>query len=279
MMDVYNLTSIATTILRQMIITPINDSITFIVASYNDSELIRSTIESIQKNMYSQDRLIIVDGASTDGTLTILDELARTTNQISFISEPDTGIYDAWNKALTTLSTDWASFIGCGDKLLENFRVNIDDVLKKNSTSNFIHFNGSFYKISNSSQKSITTRTVGKPLEKKHFKNRMRICHVGALHHKSLFKPGHFSTEYVSVSDYLFLLERLTILKPFYINCILVHIESTGVSQNSLFPIKEEFKMKNNLNNYSKFNLYKKLMLTSARHYFFKLYDYISYLK
>jgi glycosyltransferase len=58
-------------------------------------------LNSIAQQTYTHREHVVVDGASTDGTVDIINQ---QTNQItSFITEPDKGIYDALNKGLKTL--------------------------------------------------------------------------------------------------------------------------------------------------------------------------------
>lgn len=58
---------------------------------------------------------LIYDGASTDGTVELLKELAKTTPGVRIVSEKDTGIYNALNKGLRDASGDWFYVLGCDD--------------------------------------------------------------------------------------------------------------------------------------------------------------------
>ena len=61
---------------------------------------------------YSNIEYIVVDGASTDGTIEILDKYK---SKIKYISEPDKGIYDAMNKGLKMATGEWVLFRNSGD--------------------------------------------------------------------------------------------------------------------------------------------------------------------
>ena len=73
-------------------------TVSIITVVYNGADTIVEAIESVLGQSYSAIEYIIIDGASTDGTADIIhsygDRIAR------FISEPDTGIYDAMNKGI-----------------------------------------------------------------------------------------------------------------------------------------------------------------------------------
>jgi len=58
---------------------------------------------------------IMVDGASTDGTLELLQELAKEYPSLKIISGPDTGIYNALNKGLKAAEGEWFYVLGCDD--------------------------------------------------------------------------------------------------------------------------------------------------------------------
>jgi glycosyltransferase involved in cell wall biosynthesis len=66
--------------------------------------------------MCIRDRWIIADGGSKDGTVELLKQ---NEDCISFwFSEPDRGIYDAWNKASSFIRGDWVLFLGAGDEFI-----------------------------------------------------------------------------------------------------------------------------------------------------------------
>jgi len=62
---------------------------------------------------YNNIQWIIADGASTDGTVEVIKESKKIVS--NWFSEPDRGIYDAWNKACRLIDGDWVLFLGAGD--------------------------------------------------------------------------------------------------------------------------------------------------------------------
>ncbi|RPJ79768.1 MAG: glycosyltransferase [Alphaproteobacteria bacterium] len=89
--------------------------ITVIVAVYNGAKTLQRCIDSVSNQTYPYKELIVIDGGSTDGTVDIL--LANNDKITYWKSEPDNGIYDAWNKALDYVSGDWIYFLGSDDYL------------------------------------------------------------------------------------------------------------------------------------------------------------------
>lgn len=86
-----------------------------IVATLNSSRFLARTLGSVLSQTYGEYEIIVQDGGSSDGAQEILDRFAK---RVDWRSEPDSGIYDAWNKALERASGDWAVFLGDDDFLI-----------------------------------------------------------------------------------------------------------------------------------------------------------------
>lgn len=91
--------------------------ITIITSTYNVVRDLHWTVNSIRSQTYPNVQWIVADGASQDGTVELLKQNSDVIDY--WFSEPDTGIYDAWNKALEYIQGDWVQFIGAGDALFE----------------------------------------------------------------------------------------------------------------------------------------------------------------
>ncbi|MDE6276559.1 MAG: glycosyltransferase [Muribaculaceae bacterium] len=94
--------------------------LSIITVCYNAADTIRPTLESVDRQELSDSRSdsyehLIIDGASTDGTL---DIVADTKNPRRYImSEPDGGIYLAMNKGLSQAHGEYVMFLNAGDRL------------------------------------------------------------------------------------------------------------------------------------------------------------------
>ncbi len=87
--------------------------ISVITAVYNDAETIEDTITSVAGQTYPNVEHIIVDGMSTDNTLSIVD---RHRSDIAVvISEKDSGIYDAMNKGIAAATGDVVGILNADD--------------------------------------------------------------------------------------------------------------------------------------------------------------------
>ena len=89
-----------------------------ITVCYNTQATIEDTIQSVIAQTYHHVEYIIVDGASKDRTLSIIN---RYRDRIAtVVSEPDKGLYDAMNKGLRLATGDYVCFLNAGDSFHED---------------------------------------------------------------------------------------------------------------------------------------------------------------
>lgn len=101
--------------------------LSIITINYNNSEGLRKTMESVLSQTYKDFEYVVVDGASTDSSMDIIRASALQVEglEITWISEPDKGIYNAMNKGIRMASGEYLLFLNSGDFLIG------EDVLKK----------------------------------------------------------------------------------------------------------------------------------------------------
>jgi len=90
-------------------------TLSVITIVYNNVQDIERTIQSVVQQTYPHIEYIIIDGASTDGTLQVIASYRNHIRQL--ISEPDAGIYDAMNKGLRLAKGDYVLFMNSGDEI------------------------------------------------------------------------------------------------------------------------------------------------------------------
>jgi glycosyltransferase involved in cell wall biosynthesis len=97
--------------------------ITYVTITYNAAKVLQRTLDSVLQQDYLDIVHLIIDGASTDDTLKLVDDYIARSNaaenghRIQVTSEPDKGIYDAMNKGLRSLDGDYVCFLNAGDFL------------------------------------------------------------------------------------------------------------------------------------------------------------------
>jgi glycosyltransferase involved in cell wall biosynthesis len=98
-------------------------TITYVTITYNAAQVLQRTLDSVLQQDYPDIVHLIIDGASTDGTIQLIDDYVQRSNaadnghRVQVTSEPDHGIYDAMNKGLRSLDGDYVCFLNAGDFL------------------------------------------------------------------------------------------------------------------------------------------------------------------
>ena len=94
---------------------------TYVTITYNAADVLQRTLDSVLSQDYPEIVHLIIDGASTDTTLQLVDAYIQQSNasenghRVQVISEPDKGIYDAMNKGLRSLDGDYVCFLVDGE--------------------------------------------------------------------------------------------------------------------------------------------------------------------
>jgi glycosyltransferase involved in cell wall biosynthesis len=216
----------------------IKPKISIITASYNSEKTIKESMESVLNQSYQDIEYIVIDGNSSDSTVTLLKEAEILFDgKMKWISEKDSGIYDAWNKGVKMASGDWILFLGTDDFLTQDALTKYVEVLQKNPTANFISSRCTLITVNKT-----PLRTYGKGWSSEMNKYCV-IAHVASLHHKSLFaSKGVFNDKFKISGDYDFLLRCRDIIKPYFINYISAYVQEGGISAQNIWKISKERK-------------------------------------
>lgn len=98
-------------------------TLTYVTITYHAEAVLQRTLDSVLCQDYPHIVHLIIDGASTDGTLAMVQAYVSRSNaagnghSVQVTSEPDHGIYDAMNKGLRSLDGDYVCFLNAGDTL------------------------------------------------------------------------------------------------------------------------------------------------------------------
>ena len=223
--------------------------ITIITVSFNCEKTIKDTIESVLNQTYNNIEYIIVDGNSKDKTVSIIQSYEQKFKEINinyiWISEKDTGIYNAFNKGLQLAKGNWISFIGADDVLKDH--VTIENIVPYliNAKKNNIRF--VYGKIEHVNSNNDLIETLGNPWQKqkKKFLDIMNVGHSGSFNHRSLFsEQGKFDESFKIAGDYEFLLREFKnqLKEAFFINKVIIVMKEGGISSsltNRLTLVKE----------------------------------------
>ncbi len=122
--------------------------VTLILTSYNSRNNLIGTLDSILTQTYNNIEIVIIDGASTDGTTDIIKKFASDNRErfaIKWISEPDNGIYDAMNKGYLFSTGDVIAFFNDKfllDNAVEMMVAAIEETQSDGAHANLIYATG-----------------------------------------------------------------------------------------------------------------------------------------
>lgn len=208
--------------------------ISVIIATYNAAAFLEAALDSVLAQTYRNFELIVIDGGSEDETLAILERyrphLAYT------LSEPDQGIYDAWNKGLAVAKGDWITFLGADDTFLPDAFMHYVRFIK-NSSEPFDVITSKGWLLKRESD--VVLSRVGYPWEWKGFRRRMTIAHPGAFHARRFFDQyGTFDIRYKIAADFELLLRPRHHLRAGFLDVHTVRIREGGMSDS--FKVRPE---------------------------------------
>lgn len=200
-----------------------------ITISYNSAHYIEKTIESIFAQTCTDFELIIIDGASTDNTIEIVNKYKDRIAKV--VSEPDNGIASAFNKGVKLARGEWINFMNSGDCFMDQdtlsfVKKKIEDYGQENpiitgyEVSYQHNFRYPFYPARNDM----------------HLFHRARLAHQGTFMRSDLFeKYGFFSEEHLITVDYEWHLRVLKNEKLKFLDKDICDFDVTGVSNTKYF--------------------------------------------
>jgi len=114
-----------------------NPLVSIVVPSYNQGAFVRQTIESCLEQDYRPIEIIVMDGASTDNTVEVLESFGDIP-ELNWISEPDDGVVDAVNKGLKKATGEIAAIQSSDDYYLPGCFSQVVDAFQKNSDAGLV---------------------------------------------------------------------------------------------------------------------------------------------
>ncbi len=211
-------------------------TITIITICFNNLQELITTCTSVDKQLQKPNEHWIIDGSKNEQ---IKNYLTTTPQPIyrKWLSEPDKGIADAFNKGIKNASGDFIQFLNSGDVLYNEKVISIvQSTLQQNPTSKWLHGQ---LQMQRGGQQVI----IGKPFEEKKVYRGMRSTfHPTMFVHQNLFKKyGNFNHQYKIAMDYDFLVRIRKEAFTFVAQPISI-FDDTGVSSNNYITSLKEMK-------------------------------------
>jgi glycosyltransferase involved in cell wall biosynthesis len=216
--------------------------ISVIVAVYNGAKTLQRCIDSVSAQTYLNKELIIIDGGSTDGTIEIIKS---NQDKISYWkSEPDNGIYHAWNKALGHTTGDWICFLGSDDYLWSGtvFEEIMPHIIKAESQGIRMVY-GQVARVTEDNEISCVDGYSWEYTSRGIIIDGIcSFAHQGMFHHRSLFEVyGKFDETFRIAGDYELLIRAFKEGgDAYFINGLIVAgMQTGGITSNCIKLIKE----------------------------------------
>ena len=212
-----------------------------ITVTYNASQWLERTIQSVISQSYPHIEYIIVDGNSTDGTLELIKKYQSAITHC--ISEPDRGLYDAMNKGLKLASGDYVWFINAGDRLYSE--TTVQEIVNRIDEKNLPDIVYGETAIVDAQGNPLGMRRLKTPenLTWKSFSMGMLVCHQSFIVKRAIAEP--YDLQYRFTADYDWCIRCLKKADTaFNTHLILSRFMEAGLSaENRKESLKERYRI------------------------------------
>lgn len=197
-----------------------------ITINKNNAQGLKQTIESVVFLKSFDYEYIVIDGASTDGSVNIIKQYETKIDY--WVSEPDTGIYNAMNKGIEKAKGDYCLFLNSGD-WLEQQNIKELQELQENNDYDIIYGN---VNIISGNKDVILLKPFGRDFLTLYDFFENTICHQSTLIKKRLFDIyGKYDENYDIVSDWIFFIKVIVLnsVTVKYVDIIISNVDGNGI--------------------------------------------------
>jgi len=200
--------------------------ISIVVATRNAAARLPRCLDSIRRQTFRDVEVVVMDGASTDATVAIL-EAARDVVS-AWRSEPDRGIYSAWNRGLDAARGEWICFLGADDWLWDEHALEqLVPALRSAPPRARVVYS----RLRQIDARGRVAEELGEPWERAKARFRSYAClpQPGLMHRRSLFEAhGRFDESFQLAGDYELLLRELKSGDALYVPALTVGMDFGG---------------------------------------------------
>jgi glycosyltransferase len=201
--------------------------ISVVTASYNSEATIGFTIESFLEQSHLDKEMLVVDGASTDATLKIVESFGS--DAIRVFSERDKGVYDAMNKGFHLFQGDAVGFLNSDDTFHDSRAL--ADIAAAMEESDIVY--GDLNMVTDHRTKSLVRSWQGGTFKRYSFQLGWVPPHPTLyLRREVVQKVGDYDLSYITTADYDFMLRALALnnFRVRYIPRVVVDFQMGGIS-------------------------------------------------
>ena len=217
--------------------------LSIITINRNNATGLEKTMQSVASQSFKDFEYVIVDGASTDGSVEMIKKNESQFAHLRWLSEPDAGIYNAMNKGIRMASGDYIQILNSADAMAApDVTERMLAALEKADHPSI--FYGNMVKCFPDGRKLVDKSFAGREIT-------MLDMYTGTLNHdpayirRDLFeKYGYYDESLKIVSDWKWYLQAIILggEKPQYVDLDVTLFDMTGISENakSKAMIREE---------------------------------------
>ena len=213
--------------------------LSLITASYNSAGTIKDTVVSIEKQTYPDIEYILVDGGSKDDTVDIVK--ANSTRLSQCVSEPDKGIYEAYNKGLALANGEVIGYLNSDDFYCSNDVI--ANVMKQFEDPSVDAVYADLVYVDWDDTDKILRHWKSKDYVDGDFSRAFVAAHPTLFVRKAVYdKAGGYDLTYRLAADYEFILRifHKYKVKSVYLPQILVRMRAGGATGESASAIKKQ---------------------------------------
>lgn len=216
-------------------------TLSIITINWNNAAGLEKTISSVAAQTCKEFEYVIVDGVSTDGSVDVIKNHESEIAHLQWVSEPDTGIYNAMNKGIRMATGDYIQILNSGDMLANpNVVQKMCKALEAKAYPDIMYGN------------MIKDSINGKKIRDKGFAGRKTtmidffhstLNHDPAYIKRSLFeKFGYYREDLPITADWRWYVEAIPFggVEPVYVDIDVTIFDMTGVSETQLAKREQE---------------------------------------
>lgn len=212
-----------------------------ITVTYNAQKVLEDTIQSVISQTYHQVEYIIIDGASRDNTLTIIEKYRSRISQV--VSEPDKGLYDAMNKGISLATGDYICFLNAGDSFHGDHTLQrMVHSIHSNEWPDILYGETALV---DAERHFLRMRRLSAPevLNWKSFKQGMLVCHQAFFAKRTLVEPYHLEYRFSADFDWCIrVMKKARTLHNTHLTLI-DYLDEGMTTQNRKASLKERFRI------------------------------------
>ncbi len=213
--------------------------LSILVATWNCAPLLRQFLKSLAAQSWTDWELLLLDNVSTDGTAELVAAFQQTLpegpQRVVWSSQPDAGIYDAWNQGLQLARGEYVCFIGADDTFLDASSLERIAALTA-SGADLITARNAYY-----APDGRLLRHWGYGWQWKRMRQSMNIAHPGMLVRRALFERfGPFDASFRICGDYEWLLRLPPNLRAIHSSDPILKVVQAGVSHTRIGQVYAE---------------------------------------